>query len=459
MLASSFLDPVLGIDIHFEMVPMPAPVPTPIPNPFIGLVFDPVGLAVGIALGAALGAVVGAPFQGPVLYWTAFPATNTGTEAKHVTGHILIPPGVMWAPFPKVPKPVIHPGETPKPALPIKPENDAVVITGSKTVSVMGSNAARLGDIALSCSEPLRLPSSVVLAIPKGAPILIGGPMSLDLMAALLASLRTRFVSDSLHALLSRLKPSRMRNLLNRAVCFLTGHPVDVATGKVLTSFVDAELPGPLPLQIERSYSSAFAARPGPLGHGWSLSLDQAIWRERGKVVLLTEDGREVEFDSFDLANHRIEPGQQLYQPIDRLTLHCEQDGAWRVVDHEGTTREFAPVPGRRDGRAMLKQIRTRGGDHRVTLAYDAEGRLQRVRDSGGRELGLRHDERGRVSELLLPIMVGSGLFDEQPEFEEIANNLDLANEMVAQIPELLTALFLLFNAPDEKPALLKPRH
>lgn len=63
------------------------------------------------------------------------------------------------------------------------------------------------------------------------------------------------------------------------------------------------------------------------------------------------------------------------------------------------------------------------------------------------------------VSELLLPIMVGSGLFNEQPEFEEIANNLDLANEMVAQIPELLTALFLLFNAPDEKPALLKPRH
>jgi uncharacterized protein len=30
---------------------------------------------------------------------------------------------------------------------------------------------------------------------------------------------------------------------------------------------------------------------------------------------------------------------------------------------------------------------------------------------------------------------------------------------MVEQIPELLTALFLLCNAPDEKPALLKPRH
>ena len=51
MLASSFLDPVLGIDVHFEMVPTPAPVPTPIPNPFIGVVFDPLGLAAGIASG------------------------------------------------------------------------------------------------------------------------------------------------------------------------------------------------------------------------------------------------------------------------------------------------------------------------------------------------------------------------------------------------------------------------
>ena len=63
------------------------------------------------------------------------------------------------------------------------------------------------------------------------------------------------------------------------------------------------------------------------------------------------------------------------------------------------------------------------------------------------------------VSELLLPIMVGSGLFEEQQEFAEIARDEDLVGSMVEQIPELLTALYLLCNAPDEKPALLKPRH
>ncbi|MCJ8168812.1 UPF0149 family protein [Atopomonas sediminilitoris] len=63
------------------------------------------------------------------------------------------------------------------------------------------------------------------------------------------------------------------------------------------------------------------------------------------------------------------------------------------------------------------------------------------------------------VSELLLPIMVGSGLFDEQEEFAEIVDDDDLVDDMVGQIPEVLTTLFLLTQAPEEKPALLKPRH
>ena len=82
MLASSFTDLVLGLDIHFELVPAPpspAPIPTPIPNPFTGMVFDPMGLAAGVAISGLIGAATGAPFQGPVLYWGAFPATNTGT--------------------------------------------------------------------------------------------------------------------------------------------------------------------------------------------------------------------------------------------------------------------------------------------------------------------------------------------------------------------------------------------
>jgi uncharacterized protein len=75
------------------------------------------------------------------------------------------------------------------------------------------------------------------------------------------------------------------------------------------------------------------------------------------------------------------------------------------------------------------------------------------------REAAWFENAEDEVSELLLPIMVGSGLFEEQAEFDEIALDRNLMDEMVEQIPELLTALFLLFHAPEEKPALLKPRH
>ena len=40
--------------------------------------------------------------------------------------------------------------------------------------------------------------------------------------------MRTRFISDSLHSLLSRMQPSRFRTFLQRAVCFFTGHPVEI---------------------------------------------------------------------------------------------------------------------------------------------------------------------------------------------------------------------------------------
>lgn len=63
------------------------------------------------------------------------------------------------------------------------------------------------------------------------------------------------------------------------------------------------------------------------------------------------------------------------------------------------------------------------------------------------------------VSELLLPIMVGSGLFDEQPEFDEIARDRHLVDDMVAQIPDLLTNLFLLCQAPEESPPCLPRTH
>ncbi len=54
------------------------------------------------------------------------------------------------------------------------------------------------------------------------------------------------------------------------------------------------------------------------------------------------------------------------------------------------------------------------------------------------------------VCELLLPLMLASGLFDDEPEFREILKDPKLAEDMCSQIPEVLMELYLMFNSPEE---------
>jgi RHS repeat-associated protein len=405
MLASKFFDPVVGVDIHFELTPMGPP--APFPNPFIGLIFDPMGLLQGQAMGYAAAVYSGTAPKGPVLI-NGLPAANVGTSAQNSLGtpHILIPPGLAWAPMPKPPKPSFKgPPEPPGP--PIAPEGDAIHVFGSQTVSIMGSSAVRMGDLAMSCGEPVRLPSSVAMAIPMGPPVLIGGPTGVTVMDALGAMIKTKWVAGHLQGLLSRVRSDRLRNLLSKAVCFLTGHPVDVATGRVLTSAIDFELPGALPLRLERHYSSAWANRAGPLGAGWSHSLDQAVWAERGRLVYLDPEGREIEFDSFEFADHRLPDGGEIYEPISRFRLRSEGGGRYTLTTHDGVRREFGRlrcggVHGERDGWSRLLRETGREGA-RLEYSYDAQGRLEAVTDSGGRSARFEHDARDRLIAVSLP--------------------------------------------------------
>ncbi|MGD0837244.1 MAG: DUF6531 domain-containing protein, partial [Polyangia bacterium] len=402
MLASTWMDLVLGVDIHFEMVPMPALVPTPIPNPFIGMVFDPAGLLTSLATSAASALAFGGPMIGPVMI-NGLPATNVGTNVKGM-GHILIPPGTMWAPMPKFPKPSFKEPPT-FPGAPIKPEDDAIAIQGSQTVNIMGASGVRMGEMFMSCGEPLRLPSSNVIAVPKGAPVMVGGPPAVSLMTALTSMIKTKWVAGYFHSLISRIKSDRLRSILSWVVCTMTGHPVDVATGRVMTSHVDWSLPGPLPLKFERYYSSGCADRPGPLGHGWSHSLDQALWSERGKIVYLNEEGREIEFDTFDFPEHKLPVGVELFEPINRLTLKLNSDGTALVTTYDGIRSEFAKVTGSTGERQhwlRLKRIRNRPG-HSIEIEYDHHGNIEWVTDCAGRQVCFEHDRHGRLTLVKLP--------------------------------------------------------
>jgi RHS repeat-associated protein len=400
MLASKWFDPVLGVDTHIILVPTPAgPVPTPLPNPFVGMVFDLAGMAFSMGFGAATGGVSFTLVNG-------LPVTNTGTGATNK----------MTVPHLPVPGPFAKP-----------PSDSADLMFGGLHVQFGGSHVVRLGDMALSCNDPVELPTSTVLVIPAGPLVIVNRPPSPDIMglvflaggkltAALLA--RAAKLGKKLFAAFRNLQKeskffekisdllltheegalSRLRAQWNRAVCFLTGHPVDVATGRMVTDHLDVELPGILPLRFERFYDSSLAWRETSVGFGWSHSLDQAVWPERGRVVYRTEDGREVEFGTLDLPDRVLSGGQALYHAAERLTLRCLGPWRYEVEDAEGIVRDFAAVPGRAGGDrvAVIIRKRTRDG-HEIRYGYDERGLLAEVADEAGRRLILQHDRRRRL--------------------------------------------------------------
>mgnify|MGYP000042874718 CR=1 FL=1 len=53
------------------------------------------------------------------------------------------------------------------------------------------------------------------------------------------------------------------------------------------------------------------------------------------------------------------------------------------------------------------------------------------------------------VGMLTLPMMVFSGIDEDDPQMQSVRRNGDLMDEMASEIPENLTKLYLLYHAPD----------
>ncbi len=123
-------DRVIAVDTHIIMIPAPPgpPVPTPLPHPFNGIING--GLSTNVKI-------------------MGMPAATVGSTATNVPPHI--PQG----------------GTFQKP-----PTNKATISTGSLTVRINGKMAARNGDIAITCNDPVDLPVGKVIAV---GTVFIGG--------------------------------------------------------------------------------------------------------------------------------------------------------------------------------------------------------------------------------------------------------------------------------------------
>jgi uncharacterized Zn-binding protein involved in type VI secretion len=124
-------DQITAIDIHIVMVPSPGgPVPTPLPHPFNGMINGSLSQNVKVM---------------------GMPAATVGSTAQNQPPHIPTPPGTSFQ---------------------IPPTNQGTIIKGSATVMINNKPAARAGDQAQTCADPV--PNMGASVVASGT-VLTGG--------------------------------------------------------------------------------------------------------------------------------------------------------------------------------------------------------------------------------------------------------------------------------------------
>lgn len=164
--------------------------------------------------------------------------------------------------------------------------------------------------------------------------------------------------------------------------------PVSVASGAVLDMNVDLAIPGLIPIELRRVYSSARVAEHTPFGRGgFTHAYHQWIAIEGDELRLRDADGSTVHVPAVKASETAI---------VRRLRLLVTRDarGGASVFSLEThLTRHFARVG---SGRAMLVAIADACGNE-VRLEYEAE-RLARIIDTARRTVAFTHDGDGHIT-------------------------------------------------------------
>jgi RHS repeat-associated protein len=251
MPASKHGDPQLGIDIHLCIVP-PSPSPVPLPTPHMSIVFDPFDYI---------------PIIGGTITVCGMKRATAGTNA--IVVHI--PPG-----FPFAPK---------------LPDKDDELFMGSSTVVADGDPFSYIALPVLGCqvagifSPPrlkkknknmMLLPTTFNLAIPTT--VFVGGPPTISLMGMAFKGLFAGLGKLAKSGLFKRMRQKLFKNMNPGFLkCkILRAEPVNILTGEVSVEQEDFSLPGRIPLQWVRTYSSG-NRHDGLCGPGWETPADARL--------------------------------------------------------------------------------------------------------------------------------------------------------------------------------------
>lgn len=383
--AVKMMDPVMGVDVHMVFIPAPPapPIPTPLPHPFVGMLMDPGKMSP----------------TGAKVRINNMPAGIAGFNAKAVPPHI--PMGAGFVPPP--------------------PTNDGELFMGSATVLADGDVLGSMGGQVLTCqtvgipppprkSKPMPLmglysPTSSVMSIPAGPPVLVGGPPTITMMAPPVpkGGGGGKAKGKKKMGRLFRNKKAKIKKVKNEegssrneaptSACTTAGHPVDVATGKVYTDFTDFEINGPIPLKFERIWYST-SVYDGPVGHGWHHSYDWGLNVDTNdeSVVVRLNDGRTIRFPF-------LEVGEEAVSSLDKIRLYKTEDGYF-IKDQNQYAYYFKGL--QKNQFRPLEKIKN-ANNFEINFEYNNKFHLQKIIDSTGRNFKIVTDLKGRIQKIEAP--------------------------------------------------------
>lgn len=416
---SKQLDPVIGVDIHLVTIP-PSPV-VPMPHPYVGTLLCPQDF-----LTAAVASYIPPP---PSAEETGSADSAKLAELGHtaltmVVGMLgatvkiggFIPRAVASTPTRNIPHIPMGAGfAAPSAAI---PKNNGHAFMGSLTVLADGLPFSGGGaHLHLDCNDVgipsvhkvpgMFLPTGVINPIPPAKQILTNPvPVPLNPMAALSRKCmgafgrfykkKTKKLSEKLHNKVDankKIKSASLKNMLHKAICTVTGHPVDVASGTFFTDEEDFWLDGPVPLSWERTWYSRSDYR-GPLGNGWHHAYDMGIVVEDGVLTLRMSDGIPV---AFPLPTEK----KPSFLLSERKEARKEKDGycIWDLNEdlyYRFTQRVYDSVN-------LLESV-SDGNGFAIRFEYTGQGHLSAITDSAGRRLEVECDAHsGRITEIRAP--------------------------------------------------------
>lgn len=159
-----------------------------------------------------------------------------------------------------------------------------------------------------------------------------------------------------------------------------SGDPVDLTTGQMFMGQIDLDLPGVLPLVLERTHFSDY--RVGRwFGGSWASTLDQRVEVETDEVYFADPSGARLRYP------HPLPGGEAvLPQAGPRWPLRMTAEGTYLVSKADsGQTLSFPAGPG---PVLPVAAITDRNGN-RIDVDYDATGAPRELRHSGGYRVGV----------------------------------------------------------------------